>query len=389
MELALTVVSEIDALTRISDEWEALLGRSECNEPALAPLWILPWWRIFGTAGGRSLRVGVFRNGGRLVGLAPLVSRWVFRRGVPLRRLEALPSGEDEREEIASEYIGLVCERGALGDVVEALASGLSRGAFGPFDELVMPAMNGALAEPFVLSRALEQRGLAVSLSTRGLCPYIPLPRTFDAYLGALPSSHRYRVTRSIRDFERWAGGDLVLSRARTEPELLRAREILEKLHETRWREDGTAGVFSAPRFSAFHDEVIPALFTRGALALSTLSARGEPVAALYNVVWNDKIYFYQSGRRVDLPGKLRPGIVAHALAIRAAIEEGLREYDFLGGARRYKTELSLATRPLVTVRAARRSLREALLGGLDRAAARLRARSRGEDPPERAAEGD
>ena len=62
--------------------------------------------------------------------------------------------------------------------------------------------------------------------------------------------------------------------------------------------------------------------------------------------------YFYQSGRRVDVPKAVRPGIALHALAIRASIESGLREYDFLAGASRYKRELALATRPLVTLRA-------------------------------------
>jgi CelD/BcsL family acetyltransferase involved in cellulose biosynthesis len=116
----------------------------------------------------------------------------------------------------------------------------------------------------------------------------------------------------------------------------------------------------------------MPELFRRGALELAELCARGEPVAALYNVVWKDKVYFYQSGRRADLPGKLRPGIVAHALAIRASIEAGRREYDFLAGAARYKMDLALATRPLVEVRVAQKSLREAMREGAKRAAKRL-----------------
>jgi hypothetical protein len=39
----------------------------------------------------------------------------------------------------------------------------------------------------------------------------------------------------------------------------------------------------------------------------------------------------------------------------------GRREYDFLGGAARYKTQLALASRPVVQVRAVRPSLVEAV----------------------------
>jgi CelD/BcsL family acetyltransferase involved in cellulose biosynthesis len=105
----------------------------------------------------------------------------------------------------------------------------------------------------------------------------------------------------------------------------------------------------------------MPALLARGALRLSWILGRGEPLAALYSIAWNGKIHFYQGGRRVDLPAKLRPGIVAHAMAIELAIDERFREYDFLGGDVRYKLQLATASRPLVDLRAARRSRRERL----------------------------
>jgi CelD/BcsL family acetyltransferase involved in cellulose biosynthesis len=71
-------------------------------------------------------------------------------------------------------------------------------------------------------------------------------------------------------------------------------------------------------------------------------------------MVWNGKVYFYLCGRRPDLPARIRPGIVLRAHAIALALAAGLREYDFLGGPSRYKSQLSLASRSLVGVRAAR-----------------------------------
>src|SRR5262249_21173133 len=86
---------------------------------------------------------------------------------------------------------------------------------------------------------------------------------------------------------------------------------------------------------------------------------RGRPIAASYNVVWDKKVYFYQSGRSLDVPRGIRPGLVLHALTIRAAIAAGLEEYDFLTGNARYKGELALHARPLVRVRAMRPSIRD------------------------------
>ena len=103
----------------------------------------------------------------------------------------------------------------------------------------------------------------------------------------------------------------------------------------------------------------MPAFLKAGALQLLWLTVRDEPIAAIYNILWNGKVYFYQSGRKIDLPSKIRPGLVMQAYALRRAIEAGRREYDFLGGAARYKLQLALASRPLVQFRAVRRALRE------------------------------
>jgi peptidoglycan/xylan/chitin deacetylase (PgdA/CDA1 family) len=99
--------------------------------------------------------------------------------------------------------------------------------------------------------------------------------------------------------------------------------------------ERGRILVSALPR--AFHDEVIPALFSQGALDLLWLVVRGEPVAAIYNVLWRGRLYFYQCGRSLTLPATIRPGIVMHAHAIRSAIADGRREYDLLRGASQYK----------------------------------------------------
>jgi CelD/BcsL family acetyltransferase involved in cellulose biosynthesis len=178
------------------------------------------------------------------------------------------------------------------------------------------------------------------------------LPPTWDDYLRALGGRRRHLVRRSIRDLEAWAGESLTLRCAETEAELERGRHVLESLHAERWTATGGRSLFDSERFRAFHRRVIPDLFRRGELELLWLEARGEPLAALYNVVHAGKVYFYQGGRRMDLPRGLRAGIALHAHAIRRAIEKGRSEYDFLAGRSRYKLDLATDARPLCTLSA-------------------------------------
>jgi CelD/BcsL family acetyltransferase involved in cellulose biosynthesis len=362
LTLRLSIVTEPGALEACRDDWRALLERSSAPSPSLAPEWLSAWWRVFGAQEGRQLRVGLFHRGERLVGLAPLLfRRHRYRFALPFRRLELIGSGENESDEICSDYLGVLAEATSERDVCRGLAAALASGQFGSWDELVMPAMDGRRELPGLLRRELLDAGFYTDCRDTNACPFIPLPKSWEAYLALLPSTGRYRIKRSLRDFEKWAAGTERIERVERREDLERGAAILRTLHEERWRGEGRAGVFASSRFARFHAEVMPELWENGSLELSWLTVREQPVAALYNIVQAGTVYFYQSGRRLELPKGIRPGIVLHAHAIRAAIEAGHREYDFLAGVSRYKMELALATRPLVTLRAARPSFIEAL----------------------------
>jgi len=356
MALTSRVVTSFEELASIRADWAALLARSATNSPTLSPTWLLPWWQVFGRT-GRALCAVLFFHGRRLVGLAPLLSRRVIdRAGLPLRRIELLGSGEDEAEEICSDYIGVLAERGVEHAIAEAFAAQLVTRALGPWDELLLCAMSGDSASPTLLVGALRDRGLVVGADLTGISYYIRLPSDWEAYLAALSSSKRHLIRCALRDLERWAGGTLRVERAETHADLARGVAVLEALHAERWKDEG-GGVFAAPRFKAFHASVMPSLLDANALDLRWLTVHGRPIAAAYNVIWDKKVYFYQSGRSLDVPHGIRPGVAMHAIAIRDAIAAGHREYDFLTGNARYKSELALDARPLVRLRALRPSL--------------------------------
>ena len=191
-------------LRGLSHEWAELLERSDLDAPTTAPLWIDAWWRVFGA--GRRLRVVAVREGKRLVGLAPLAQRvrWAGP-GVPIRRLDLLPSGEPTRHEIASDEIGVAAERGYEQRVALVVAELVASDALGRWDELVMPSLSMDSMMVPLLAAALERAGV-VKLEITGSSPYIPLPASWDDYLAQLSGSRRRRLVRTLREFERWSG---------------------------------------------------------------------------------------------------------------------------------------------------------------------------------------
>jgi CelD/BcsL family acetyltransferase involved in cellulose biosynthesis len=311
-----------------------------------------------------------------LVGLAPLLARlhW-YKPGIPFRRLELFGTGEPLEHEIASDYVGLLAEKGYESEVAREVTELLVTGALGPWDELVCTRMCAKASATRAWLREMREQGLSIETLHEADAHYIPLPASWDDYLASLSSSRRYRMRRTLRDYEKWTGVEPTLSRVTSKSGLRRGLDILASLHEERWSGDGLPGAFSSAQFREFHERVMPALFERDALDLMWIEGRDGPAAALYNIVWDGRVHFYQSGRRTDLPSRLRPGIVMHALAVQRAIRAGCKEYDFLAGGARYKQELSLSARKLISVRLSRLTLREGTRHILQRGARALKRR--------------
>lgn len=359
-QLKFVVLADYEKLAMCADAWRELLARSAADEPMLSPTWLLTWWRTY--ASKQQLRVGMYFYEGRLVGLSPLLAcSWWHRPGIPFRRLQPLGADAETRDGVCSEYLNFICEIGYEDRVAQAFVSALVNNSFGAWDELVLPMMDGAGPMPELLRNLLHDAGLETNIREITRSSYAPLTGSWENYLEQLGSKRRYYVKRALRDFAAWAGNEFEIREAKTLAELADGKSVLTSLHAERWQAAGRRGAFSAQRFEAFHDAVMPQLLDEGRLQLLWLKVRGEPVAVQYNIVANGKVYFYQSGRKMNVPEGQRPGIVLFAHALQKAIAGGLWEFDFLGGECQYKSKLAIASRPLVELRAARRTLKEKL----------------------------
>lgn len=361
--LRTVVIDTEQELHTLAPTWEELLQRSSSNEPMLSPLWLLPWWEIYGCNTGRRLQVGLILDGDRLVGLAPLQwRRYWYRPGLPFVRLEWLGAKVEEADDVCSEYLHLIAEHGREAEVAAAFAAALRDGSFAPWDELVLAPLDGEHPLTGLLTNALLRQGWSPVLTPQTTSPYIPLPGTWEAYVQKLASRHRRSLLKALREFDQWAEGTAQYHRASTSAALEQAAKLLHTLHAERWTEAGKAGVFHAPRFARFHEQILSRFFAAGAVDLQWLTVRGEPLAINYSLLWNRKLYFYQCGRKMGLPRQARVGIALHAQVIRTAIAAGCREYDFLGGEAQYKQQLALTARPLVQLRVVQSRARQQLL---------------------------
>ncbi len=332
-------------LQALEPEWGELWSRAADPEPAVTQTWMLTWWKTFATD-DRRLRALAVRDGDRLIGLFPLLERHVRdRRVFTLRRLESIATGEDEADEINSDFVGPLAEAGLEAEVASAAAAWLVERA-ADWDELLLSQASSTSRALQAFEFALAERGVSVAERPRGTCPSVLLPRTFDDYLRGLDDATRSRITRTLDALDASAGrSGWRLLRARSVHELARGTQVLRGSTDGRWRPSGP--------FRAFHDAVMPQLLARGELDLAWIEARGEPVALAYQILSRRRVHQYAcsaiEGAHVDFDAEL----AMTAVALRDAIEKRLDEYVFVNGATALRRALaSGSTRNVVTMRA-------------------------------------
>ena len=91
----------------------------------------------------------------------------------------------------------------------------------------------------------------------------------------------------------------------------------------------------------SFHRDLIRARFSSGEIQLLAAAAGDRPIGYLYNFAHGDRVYAYQSGLDYVADGRLKPGLVTHALAIEQATRAGFATYDFMAGGNRLKASFA------------------------------------------------
>ncbi len=351
------LVRDLPAFEKLQPEWNELLRRSPNNSVTLTWEWLWNWWAVYHH--GRELCVVAVYDGDRLIGAAPMLTRRRVHRAyrlVPFRRAELLASGEPTADAICSDYIDWIAESGREQEVVQAALGQFLGPLAHEWDELVLPDVPADSATLRHLISESAIAGLGHEILARSPSPFIPLPDSFDEFLGGLGSNLRYQIRRGRRDFDSAGGSYRLVS----DPAELRSSfHALVELHQARWTEKGQAGAFASAKRREFHDRILPIALANGWLRLGLLSLHGEPIGGVYNFRYAGRNLFYQSGIRTLSKSHIRPGVLMHSYEIEAAIAAGDSEYDFLKrGASEYKDQWTRVSRDLVCVRIFRPGIR-------------------------------
>ena len=321
---AITSVEIIDQLSGFEAlrlQWNELLRASAANGPFLTWEWMYAWWT---NLRGRSrLQLLVVRAGDEIVAIAPLR---ITRERLPVfSTLEFLGTGC-----AGSDYLDLIVRSGFESEAIHALAESIeSRGLALRLSHL----RPGSQASR--LGRRLESGGWTCRETQAGVCPVIPLAgHTWDSYMATRGTGHRANVRRQMSTVHRLF--DVRFERVASTSHRLEALAALATFHDGRWGRHTGSTAFQTRDSQAFHRDATRRALDADWLRLYALYFDDQMAGAMYAFSYDHRFYFYQHGFD-ERYQKHSPGVLLVALTIRAAIDEGAREFDLLWGVESYK----------------------------------------------------
>jgi CelD/BcsL family acetyltransferase involved in cellulose biosynthesis len=299
------VITTIEELNALEPAWLALCRRTPGITPFQTPMWLLPWWRAFGS---NDLAVIAARTDDHLDALAPL---YILR--------------DDDSDESLGLFLGT-----GISDYLDVLGD-----AALVIDE--MAKLNCQLWDLQQLQpsssvlRAPLPDGFSDNVEDQEACPVLSFDGKAFENLGSTHFQKKLRYYR--RALEKTGTITIETPTTETLDDLLTS---LFDLHAARWRKRDLPGLLADDASQQFHREVTHRMLDAGMLRMYATHCNDRIVAVFYGFALQGSVYYYLSGYDPDLE-KLSIGTLLVAHAVEQAVRDGATAFDFLRGAEEYK----------------------------------------------------
>ena len=301
--MSIEVITDPAALQAIEENWLALCQKTNAT-PFQTPMWLLPWWRNFGS---NDLSVIVSRNGDDIDAIAPL---YILR--------------DDDSDESLGLFLGT-----GISDYLDVIGDASS--IVGEMSKLNCQLWDLQQLQPTssMLNVALPD-GFSENVEDQEACPVLALGANFES-LGSTHFQKKLRYYR--RQLERIGEVRIETPTADTLDDLLTA---LFDLHAARWKRRDLPGLLADDATQNFHRDVARRMLDAGLLRMYATRIDDRIAAVFHGYALNGIVYYYLSGYDPDLE-KLSIGTLLVAHAVEQAVRDGATTFDFLRGAEEYK----------------------------------------------------
>lgn len=315
----MSLVVQWESLGAVTSEWPELFAKSATQSIFLS----LPWqtaWAIDCCGSVEEHPVLTVRENadGSLRGIAPLN----HGKG-------SVTFGLDYN---LTDYQDILSDPGEEGSVWEAILDyGVSEG----WASIELTGLRDDSPSTQILESRASEHGWRADRSVWDVSPYVELPESWDEHVQSLSKKDRHELRRKLRRLE--ANGDTEYRIYDHEHDEL--PQALDAFVSLMGKSSEAKSDFLTPERRSFLETLTRTMAEAESLQLAFLDVGGKPVSATMSFLDGDRLLLYNSGYDPEYR-HLSVGLLLKAYGLRGAIEQGLREYDFLRGNEPYKYDL-------------------------------------------------
>lgn len=303
------LISSIEALEEISEEWNQLYIDSLTATPFQSPYWVIPWWKNFG--GDQLFTIAIEVNS-KLVGLAPF---YVNSGNNSEKVLYFIGTG-------ISDYLDILYSENyreiVFVQILECLKKHSDEWDRCDFQELSECSL--------LLGAYKNSNQFLINMCKQSDCSFITAVPD-----GGLQKTLPGKLRKNAKNYMNKINADSILQFEKSG-----SPSDLIRLHSKRWNDKEEKGVLENSEIQKFHQDVFENSYSKGNVHYFLLKI-GNIAAACYYVLTNkSQAYFYLSGFD-PFYSRFSPGTIALFMSINHLLENGITCFDFLRGNETYK----------------------------------------------------
>lgn len=323
--MSYTVTQEsFDSLTSY---WTDSSPRLKWGSIFVLPSWLEVWWREFQP--GAELYLVAVRQESNIVGIAPL----------QIKGEEASFIGSPD----VCDYQDFIIVPGREVDFFDVLLDDLKQRGISQLS--LRPLRPDSTVITNLVSMA-KNREYEVICHEEGVSLELDLPTTWEDYLAGLAKKQRHEVRRKLRRLRE--AGEVDYHCHEVSPqEVGDLTDDFLKLFALSRKEKAE---FMNTQMESFFRSLAKAMAELKLLRYGVLEVDKLMTAMIMGFDYNETMYLYNSGYDPRY-NSLSVGLLSKVLCIRESIKRGMKKWDFLRGAERYKYQLGGNEIPLYNCR--------------------------------------
>lgn len=327
-KLKIKIYDNFEEMQYLKERWNDLLVQSTFPNIFLTWEWITTWWKWFGQNG--KLRLLEVFEGERMVAIIPLYEGSIsVLPGIKMSALRFIGDGGP----VYPDYLGPIISADDV-PLMDSIA-GLLVTIIG--EKVSVIWLSSMLLDSSPNQSLVDQykKKFTTEITDEEVCPSISLPKDYETFLSKLHRRRRESVRRQLRKAKKKF--NIRIERCDTSKSVNTVFDQLRAIYKKSFRgQEDLNSCFNRDDYFEFHQEIAKSFADKKWLRLYLLWFDDTPVAFVYGYMFNNIYWYYQTSYD-QAYRKSGAGSVAIQLVIKAVIEEGAKEFDFLRGDEEYK----------------------------------------------------